>query len=226
MGNIGSDGFGADVKDSDLFQKMLEEMPMRRYVKGHLGWEASLVKSFRENRWCHAFIYRDFRDVAVSTAYHAQKDCTGTHFPEKEQYEDMEFDELLKRIITGDENIPGVMERWEAYAPWLDEDWVLKLDYGDVLRNKELACELFIRYLYGRLGNYYGAKLTIPGDFFNQLMHRMMDRLNHPEKSPTYRNGKTGDWKTHFTEEHKELFKKSDKNDWLINLGYELDGDW
>ena len=226
MGNVDNNGFGTDLIHLDTFPKMLEEMQMRRYVKGHLGWEQNIVKSFLDNRWCKAFIFRDFRDVAVSTAYHAQKDNAGTHFPEKEKYKDMEIDELLKIIITGDENVAGVMERWEMYAPWLAEEWVIKLDYGNVIENKEIACELFIRYLYGRLGTYYNRKLEIPAEHFNVLMHRMMNRLARPEKSPTYRKGKTGDWKEHFTNEHKELFKESDKNNWLIRLGYEDDRNW
>lgn len=226
MGNVDNSGFGTDFVHLDTFPKMLEEMPMRRYVKGHLGWEQNIVKSFLDNRWCKAFIFRDFRDVVVSMAYHAKKELEGTHFPNKEKYEEMGFDDLLKSIITGDDDISGVMERWELYAPWLDESWVLKLDYGNVIENKEIACELFIRYLYGRLGSYYGQMLEIPADHFNQLMHRMMYRLEHPEKSPTYRKGKTGDWKEHFTEEHKELFKEHDKNDWLIKLGYEENKDW
>jgi hypothetical protein len=226
MGNMDNDGFGTDFIYLDTFPKMLEEMPDRRYVKGHLGWEQNIVNKFIDNRWCKVFIFRDFRDVAVSMAYHAQRDKEGTQFPNKDEYEAMEYDEVLTRVITGDENVSGVMDRWELYAPWLDEDWVLKLDYGNVIDNKELACELLIRYLYGRLGRYYGRKLEIPADHFNYLMHRMMNRLAKPEKSPTYRNGKTGDWKKHFTDEHKELFKESDKNNWLIRLGYTNDRTW
>ena len=226
MGNIDENGFGAEFIHLDTFPKMLEEMPDRRYVKGHLGWEQNIVKSFLDNRWCKAFIFRDFRDVAVSAAYHALKDNETTHFPKKEVYMGMEFDEVLRRVIAGDENITPLMDRWELYAPWLYEEWVLKFDYGKVINNKEDACELFIRYLYGRLGRYYGAKLEIPADHFNHLMHRMINRLEHPEKSPTYRNGKTGDWEEHFTEEHKRLFKESDKNNWLTRLGYANDEKW
>jgi hypothetical protein len=206
---------------------VIAEFPERRYVKGHLGYDKRLVETFKENHWGKVFIFRDFRDVAISTVYHAKRDNEGTKFPEKDKYIKMEFDELLKIIIAGDENVTGVMKRWELYAPWLDEDWVLKFDYGDVIENKEGACELFIRYLYGRLGSYLGtAKPTIPADHFNELMHRMMDRMEQPGKSPTYRNGKSGDWKKYFTDEHKELFKESDKNNWLIRLGYENDRTW
>ena len=40
-----------------------------------------------------------------------------------------------------------------------------------------------------------------------------------------YRNGKRGDWKNHFTEKHKTVFKEK-YGDLLIKLGYETDYDW
>ena len=46
-----------------------------------------------------------------------------------------------------------------------------------------------------------------------------------PEKSPTFRSGKVGEWQAHFTNEHKALFKKV-TGDLLIRLGYEKDNDW
>jgi len=226
MGNLDNSGFGVGLIHVDSFQKMLEEVPMHRYVKGHLAWDKNIAQSFIDNHWCKVFIFRDFRDVAASMAHHARNDKEGTRFPEKEKYEEMEFNEVLKRVITGDETIDGVMDRWELYAPWLNEDWVLKFDYGDILENKESACEWFIRYLLDKTGQYLGISTTLDGDEYNRMMHRMMNRLEHPEKSPTYRNGKTGEWKEHFTEEHKRLFKESDKNNWLIRLGYENDRNW
>ncbi len=226
MGNVDKSGFGTHLIHMDTFPKMLEEVPMHRYVKGHLAWDKNIVQSFIDNHWCQVFIFRDFRDVAVSMAYHAQKDKEGTNFPKKGKYEEMEYTEVLKRVITGDENISGVMDRWELYAPWLYEDWVLKFDYGDVMGNKEGAGEWFIKYLLEQTGQYLDFRPEIDGASYNKLMHRIMYRLEQPERSPTYRNGKTGDWKEHFTKEHKELFKESDKNNWLIRLGYENDRTW
>ena len=224
MGNLDKSGFGMNFIHSESFLRLAQEMPLRRFLKGHAGWQPELAKAFEDNYWGMVFIYRDFRDVAVSMAYHAKKE--DANFPDKEKYQDMEFDDLLKIVITGDGNIAGVMERWELFAPWLEEDWVLKLDFAGVINNKELACEVFLRYVFGRTGRQYGIKPEIDIDYYNKAMHWMMYRLNHPEKSPTYRKGKSGGWKTHFTDEHKALFKASDANNWLIKLEYEHDRDW
>ena len=47
----------------------------------------------------------------------------------------------------------------------------------------------------------------------------------NPARSPTFRSGKTGEWKKHFTGEHKKLFKDV-AGDLLVKLGYEKDNNW
>jgi hypothetical protein len=46
-----------------------------------------------------------------------------------------------------------------------------------------------------------------------------------PKKSHTFRSGKTGGWREHFTDEHKKLFKEV-AGDLLVRLGYERSNDW
>jgi hypothetical protein len=46
-----------------------------------------------------------------------------------------------------------------------------------------------------------------------------------PKKSHTFRSGKTGGWREHFTDEHKKLFKDM-TGDLLLKLDYEKDDDW
>lgn len=44
-------------------------------------------------------------------------------------------------------------------------------------------------------------------------------------ESSHYRKGMPGDWRNHFTDEHKAYFKR-EYNDLLIKLGYEKDNNW
>jgi hypothetical protein len=46
-----------------------------------------------------------------------------------------------------------------------------------------------------------------------------------PRKSHTFRSGKTGGWRGHFTDQHKKLFKDV-AGDLLVRLGYEENNDW
>jgi hypothetical protein len=45
------------------------------------------------------------------------------------------------------------------------------------------------------------------------------------DTSSFYRKGVAGDWKNHFTERDKRIFKK-EAGELLIELGYERDLDW
>lgn len=225
-GNIGQCAFGKP--EEERLQKALrvfDVFPPNVYIKGHMAYDERVARAIQKNKVASVFIFRDFRDVAVSATFHAGEG-EGFSFPTKWFYRALDFDDRLKFIITGDEFIRGVMDRWEDYAPWLEEDWVLKVAYEDYIEHTEEMVELFIRYVYGKTANYYGLDITLDKDDFDMVKHRLMEGANHPEMSPTYREGKTGKWREYFTKEHKELFKESDKNNWLIRLGYENDTNW
>jgi hypothetical protein len=46
-----------------------------------------------------------------------------------------------------------------------------------------------------------------------------------PQRSPTFRSGKAGGWRSQFNPQHKMIFKEI-SGDLLIRLGYEKDNDW
>ena len=57
-----------------------------------------------------------------------------------------------------------------------------------------------------------------------QALSVLVDAIQ-PKKSHTFRAGKTGGWREHFSEEHKKLFKDV-AGDLLVRLGYEKNNDW
>ena len=227
LGNISGYSFTANfVKNQSYVHGELDRFPPNSYTKGHMAYTPEIAQSLQNNKICAAFIFRDFRDVAVSATHHALAH-KNNHFPEIEFYQSLEFDDVLRRVITGDGNIAGVMERWEMYAPWLDEGWVLKIAYEDYIEHPLEVAEMFLRYLYGRTAKYYGVGgLEIDRAEFDREMRILKAVVDHPEISCTYREGMTGGWRKHFTDEHKALFKASDTNNWLIKLGYENDRNW
>jgi hypothetical protein len=46
-----------------------------------------------------------------------------------------------------------------------------------------------------------------------------------PKKSGTFRSGKVGDWRQHFTQTNVDFFKQS-TGELLVKLGYEDDDTW
>jgi len=225
LGNLTGQSFKAEIANVDKVLKVINAWDASVFLKGHMAYDPKIAEAFVENSVAKAFIFRDFRDVAVSAAYHAQRE-NGV-FPEKEFYQDLPFDECLKRIITGDEIIDGVMDRWELFAPWLEEDWVLKLCFEDYIEHRQEVIGLFIRYVYGKTARYQGLNVTLDKDDYETMVDHIASITDRsPDISPTYRKAQSGQWKSHFTEEHKELFKETDKNNWLMRLGYAEDRDW
>jgi hypothetical protein len=53
----------------------------------------------------------------------------------------------------------------------------------------------------------------------------ILERAINPHKSGTFRKGKPGNWREHFSEENKSTFKDY-TGDLLKLLGYEGDNDW
>jgi len=227
LGNTPEHAFGrGTTKDKDKILKVMGVFTPNTFIKGHMAYDRDVAEAMQENGVCKAFIFRDFRDVAVSIAYHMAKPNVAS-FPNKEYYQALDFDTRLGLAITGDELIGGVMERWEQYAPWLDEDWVLKLTFEDYIEHPEEVCRLFLRYVYGKTASYAGYHVELERDSFEEMVRLLMLQVEHPEDvSPTYRKGKIGEWKSHFTEEHKRLLKKSDTNNWLVRLGYADNRAW
>jgi hypothetical protein len=52
-----------------------------------------------------------------------------------------------------------------------------------------------------------------------------LEAMINPQRSPTFRQGKSGGWKTQFSPENKAIFKDI-AGDLLVRLGYEKDGNW
>ena len=57
-----------------------------------------------------------------------------------------------------------------------------------------------------------------------RILDAMESSIN-PTKSPTFRSGKTGEWKKYFKDEHRQVFKQV-AGDLLVRLGYESNYDW
>ncbi len=197
------------------------------YMKGHCGYDDALERYMYYAGLIHLFVYRDFRDVAVSQAYHiADADNEWMFHPAKAMYQDLGgFDEILSAVIQGIDIYPGVMQRWEHYAPWLDVDWTLGMKFS-VLRNKPtLAAHFIIEHMLARLTKILRVGVSKDEKVLKYTAVAMAQSGKQRKISPTFRKGKVGDWKKHFTPAHVDQFKESDKNNWLVRLGF-ANEDW
>ena len=94
----------------------LSDLGPGRYYKAHCGWLHDIEAFMWMLGVCHVFIYRDFRDVAVSQAHHIMDDI-GNH-PGRERFKALGGkDRILAAVILGLDEYPGVMNDGNCMLP-------------------------------------------------------------------------------------------------------------
>lgn len=196
------------------------------YVKGHCGYTPEIEKMFYDFDYAVIFVCRDLRDVAVSQSYHVVSDEERMVHPDKEMYKALpNHEEVLKAVICGLGDYPGLIERWEEYAGWLTVRWALRVRFEHIINNLKNTAELMVRYVYGRAAQIKGLSIKLDGRDVERMVSAMMQMSGRTDLSATFRKGKTEQWRKEFTPEITRLFKER-AGDWLIKMGYEKDNDW
>jgi len=197
---------------------------LKQIPRGVIGWgyvEASpenvtlLCQPDRVNY----FIYRDPRDLLVSQVFFAtdMQEEHGMH----EYYNSLsDLGERLKVAITGIDRaglyMVSVKQRYEGVFQWLEQKDVMCIRFEDLINNRNATLDAM-------LDEVESTGYKIPTSREKALS--VLVKAIQPKKSHTFRSGKTGGWKEHFTEEHKKLFKEV-AGDLLVRLGYEKGNDW
>lgn len=165
------------------------------------------------------FIYRDPRDMLVSQVYFAtdMHEEHGMH----DYYASLpDFGARLKVAITGIDKdglkMVSVKQRYEGVFAWLNTPGVMCIRFEDLINNRDATLLAMLDEV-----EKTGYKIPTPRE---RALSVLVEAIQ-PRKSHTFRSGKTGGWKQHFTEEHKSLFKEV-AGDLLVRLGYEQNNDW
>ena len=165
------------------------------------------------------FIYRDPRDMLVSHVFFAtdMHESHGMHAYYKSL---TDFGERLKVAITGihqdDLYMVDVKQRYEGVFEWLKQPSTLCIRFEDLVDERDRTLGRMLDQL-----EKTGYRIPTP----RETALRILIEAIQPEKSHTFRSGKTGGWKKYFTPEHKALFKDV-AGDLLVRLGYEQDNNW
>ncbi|MCQ3935607.1 MAG: hypothetical protein DPW18_01035 [Chloroflexi bacterium] len=197
----------------------LENLP-----RGVIGW--GYVEATPENAafLCQPgrvnyFIYRDPRDMLVSQVFFAT-DMHEEHGMHTYYKSLPDFGARLKAAITGVDKdglkMVSVKQRYEGVFQWLEQNNVLCLRFEDLINNRDATLSAMLDEV-----EKTGYKIPTPRE---QALAVLVEAIQ-PKKSHTFRSGKTGGWREHFTEEHKRLFKEV-AGDLLVRLGYEKGNDW
>lgn len=184
-----------------------------------LAW-SEVVDAVCTPKFIPYIIFRDPRDIVVSHVFYVTE--MAPHHAHYQYYNEKlkNFDERLKVSILGrpDAGIefPDIAKRFDLYRGWLDRPQVLVLRFEDFVHNR--------RETIGRVVDHFLKRVdTLPASR-DQIINALEANIN-PQRSPTFRSGKTGEWKKYFKDEHKRLFKDV-AGDLLVQLGYEKDNNW
>ena len=174
------------------------------------------------------FIYRDPRDVAVSHVFYVT-DMEPNHVHHTYYKSLPDFNSRLRASILGrsdpstagqavDVEFPDLAGRFAPYLGWLDQPSVLKIHFEDLVNDRLRILNLILDHLLARIGTK-----AISAD--RAAILGSLEASINPGRSPTFRSGKTGEWKKYFTDEHKKIFKDV-AGRLLVKLGYEKDNNW
>ncbi|MGW8251664.1 MAG: hypothetical protein ACWGO1_13545 [Anaerolineales bacterium] len=187
---------------------------------GHLHALSPVIAQLSQPGSASYFILRDPRDVVVSHVHYVTEIETSHIHHTYYTQELKDFDQRLRTSILGLPGelvpFPDISQRFAPYLGWLKRPEVLILRFEDFLQDQERALSMVLEHAVQR-----GFPLAVDR---REAIHRLADSID-PQRSPTFRSGKIGGWKTSFSPENKQLFKDV-AADLLIQLGYEKDTDW
>ncbi len=196
----------------------LDSLHPRDIASAHLFARAEILSRVCTPAFVPYFIFRDPRDVVISHVFYVTE--METRHVHHAYYQSLpNFDSRLEVSILGrpetEIEFPNITERFAPYLGWLDRPEILSIHFEDLIENRAATLNRILEHFSKRV------TLHVPT---NRILEALKISIN-PSKSPTFRSGKTGEWKKHFSDEHKKIFKDI-AGDLLIKLGYEKNNNW
>jgi len=187
-------------------------------ASAHLFARPNVVACITSSAFVPYFIFRDPRDVVVSHVFYVTE--MEAHHVHHDYYQSLpNFNARLNVSIVGrpDTNIEfsNIADRFAPYLGWLDQPSVLKIHFEDLINDRTA--------MLNRILDHFLARVPLQAP--RQLILESLESSINPSRSPTFRSGKTGEWRKHFTADHKKIFKDV-AGDLLVRLGYEKDNEW
>jgi sulfotransferase 6B1 len=196
----------------------LDSLKPNDVASAHLFARPESVIRVTSQKFIPYFIFRDPRDVVVSHVFYVTE--MELHHVHHEYYQSLpDFDSRLKVSILGrtdtDMEFPDIANRFAPYMGWLNHKEVLSIHFEDLINDRAATLTRIMEHFLNR----------VPLQASQNLILDSLESSINPTKSPTFRSGKTGEWKKYFNEEHKKIFKNV-AGDFLVRLGYERDNNW
>ncbi len=212
------DGETGRKKTSPETIHWLDSLKPLDVTSAHLFARPEIVDRICTSAFVAYFIFRDPRDVVVSHVYYVTE-IEPRHVHHDYYLSLPDFDSRLQASILGRPDagveFPDIANRFRPYLGWLDRPAVMKIQFEALVNNRMETLNMICDHFLARV------PLKVSRD---KIIDSLISSIN-PDRSPTFRSGKMGEWKQHFNKEHKRIFKDV-TGDLIIRLGYESNQDW
>jgi sulfotransferase 6B1 len=179
-------------------------------VGAHLHYSSETEHALNEINALHLFIYRDPRDIALSSSTYlsGMNKWNAVH----RMMKDVDSAERLRIVVEGldDSRFPSLRERILPYAGWRHSPSTVAVSYEDLAGEDR---ESVLR----RIAQSYVARR--PGLSINENLIEALNNAIKPEMSHTFRSGRTGGWKTEMGTAAQDHFYAS-TGDLVQDFGY------
>ena len=174
--------------------------------------------SLRDFRGSH--MVRDPRDVVISGYFHHRRTSETWVLQPREEYGGRSYQQHL----NGLDREAGILAEVERSASTVVRDMLswryetegfLEIRYEDLLLDEEAG--------FRRLFSHYGFSLQSVECCVATARRFSLGRVKG--RSTHIRSGQPGDWRAHFSDDHKAAFKRL-TDDAAVILGYETDSNW
>jgi len=201
------DGFTGRQRSADEVLSDLWHLLPGDTAYGHVHSFPQAVRLLCQDGWATYFILRDPRDVAVSHVHYIAE-MAPNHIHHRYYHEVLQsFPERLEASIAGVpaelleqaagkpvlEPLPDLYQRFVPYLDWLERSEVLVLHYEDFTSDRQAAIS--------RVMDHAIKRGFMPAVGRAEAL-RMLEKSIDPQRSPTFRSGKSGGWREVFEERH------------------------
>lgn len=189
-------------------------------LRAHLWHSDEAAEDLERLNVVHLLIVRDPRDVIVSEA-HYLAEMAPWHALHREFADRADLGARVKLAIEGLDTgrrpwYPPVAARLEPYVAWIARPRVHTFRYEDLIGERRVDA------VRGAVAAYAAAAAR--GVDVEEVTARAV-RAADEGRPHTFRKGGAGGWRSVFTAEHRDLFKRH-AGDLLVRLGYEQDDAW
>lgn len=187
---------------------------------GYISAKEPFLSALTEPGRATIFVYRDPRDMIISHIFYATQMHPGHWMHQYYTQTLTSMEERIQAAIQGVQE-PGseltpIRQRYEGYLGWLEQPQVLSLRFEELILERETA--------FGKLLDYL-ARFSFTPRISRPETIAILHEAIAPKKSGTFRKGKPGNWREHFTPANIAAFKES-TGDLLFRLGYETNQNW